>query len=80
MNIISSIIIMSNELAMVTMLDMVNISSLWDFCKSETDRRQPISDLIELTISHNLSLTGCIPVLQDVPGNDFAQAGLKFCR
>ena len=80
MNIIINITIMSKELTMVTMLGMVSISSLWDFCKSETDRRQPISDLIELTISHNLSLTGCIPVLQDVPGNDFAQAGLKFRR
>ena len=67
-------------MAMVKIIDMVSISSLWDFCKSETDRRLPISDLIELTISHNLSLTGCIPVLQDVPGNDFAQAGLKFRR
>ena len=41
MNIITSIIIMSKELAMVKIIDMVNISSLWDFCKSETDRRQP---------------------------------------
>ena len=80
MNIITSIIIMSRELAMVKVIGMVSISSPWDLCKSETDRRQPISNLIELTISHNLSLTGCIPVLQDVPGNDFAQAGLKFCR
>ena len=59
---------------------MVRVSSLWGLRESETDRRQPISNLIELTISHNLSLTGCIPVLEDLPGNDFAQVGLKFCR
>ena len=80
MNIITSIIIMSKEPAMVKVIGMVSISSRWDLCKSETDRWQPISNLIELTISHNLRLTGCIPVLQDVPGNDLAQAGLKFCR
>ena len=71
---------MFKELALVKMIGMVRISSLWDLCKSETDRWQPISNLIELTISHNLSLTGYIPVLQDVPWNDFAQAWLKLCR